>query len=244
MIASVLVVAGSDPLAYSGLEADLRHLGAIGGEGIGVVSAYTRQTSERLLDLSPVSAVSVSEGISAARATGALGAVKIGMLHRAEIVEAVSEQLASMEIPVVLDPVVAASGGARLLDDAGLRSLLDALVPLCSLLTPNLMELEAMGETPENLLQRGASAVLVKGGHGSGSTVVDTLYTAAGPVRFEGPRVMGSSPRGTGCALSTAIAGYLAGGVGLTTAAERSIRRVREAIAACVERRSRFLVLD
>ncbi|NRA96616.1 MAG: hydroxymethylpyrimidine/phosphomethylpyrimidine kinase [Planctomycetes bacterium] len=244
MTPRVLVIAGSDPLAYSGLRADLRHLDTLRCRGAGVVTAWTVQTVDRLLEVRPVDVASVRDGIAAARAAGPVDAVKVGMLHRAEVVDAVGDALADVAGPIIVDPVIDAGGGGVLLDEAGRDALRTRLLPLATLVAPNLPELRALGPSAEDLLVLGAEAVLVTGGHGEPSELVDVLVTADGVRPFEGRRVHGVAPRGTGCALTTAIAALLARGGSLGSSVESAIRSVRAAVAACAARGTRLLVLD
>ncbi len=244
MTPTVLVVAGSDPLAYAGLEADMRHLQALRCPAIGVVSAWTRQSSRRLLEVRSADVSTVIDGVRAALSAGGVAAVKVGMLHRVEVVKALAEELRCLDAPIVLDPVIQASGGGVLLDEIGCRRLLERLVPLASLVTPNLVELELLGGSPEALLRRGAGAVLVKGGHAEGPRVVDTLHTSEGRAHLEDERIEGVHPRGTGCAVATAAAAALARGADIHAAVEQAVRRVRRGIARCADLGTSFLVLD
>ena len=250
MIPRVLVISGSDPLAYSGLEADLRHLEVFGVEGLGVPSAMTRQSADRVLGVEGVATGDVRAGIRGALASGG-AAVKLGMLHSAAIVDAVVTELAGITIPIICDPVLGSSGGASLLDEAGQEALERHLLPCVSLLTPNLPELSALVPdrtdriiAARSLIQRGVGGVLVKGGHGGGATVEDTLVTSTSERSWTSSRVAGAAPRGTGCALATAITAGLASGRGLHDAIAVAHTLVGRAISKCAERGTRFLVLD
>lgn len=244
MTPRVLVVAGVDPLAYSGLGADLRHLDALRCRSAGVATAWTTQTVDRLLEVRPVSAASVRDGIAAALVDGPVDAVKVGMLHRAEIVDAVAAALAGIEAPIVVDPVLDAGGGGVLLDEAGRDALRERLLPMATLVAPNLPELRALGPSPQDLLAFGVGAVLVTGGHAESDDLVDVLVTADGEHSIFGRRVHGVDPRGTGCALTTAIAASLARGSDLVSSVEGAISAVRDAVVGCAARGTRLLVLD
>ena len=243
MTPRVLVVAGVDPLAYSGLGADLRHLDALRCRSAGVATAWTTQTVDRLLEVRPVSAASVRDGIAAALVDGPVDAVKVGMLHRSEVVDAVAEALDGVDLPIVVDPVLDAGGGGALLDEAGRDALRERLLPMATLVAPNLPELRALGPSPQDLLAFGVGAVLVTGGHAESDDLVDVLVTEDGERSIFGRRVHGVDPRGTGCALTTAIAASLARGADLVSSVETAISRVRAGIAACAELDTRFLVL-
>jgi len=247
----VLVVAGSDPLAYSGLEADFRHLDALGVSGVGVVTVHTEQSVDRLSGTRPVAASTVVAGIAGALQGGGVSAVKIGMLHDDSIVHAVASALAQATVPIVLDPVLVAGGGGKLLDDPGRLALVEDLLPYVRLVTPNLPELAAL--VPEcsdpargaaSLLDRGVDAVLVKGGHGvPAEEVTDLLVTRDGSHTWSSPRLPDPVARGTGCALSVAIAAALAGGQDLVASVVAARAAVREGIASAQDLGTRFLVL-
>ena len=154
-------------------------------------------------------------------------AVKTGMLGDAAMIGAICDELAPLagNVPVVVDPVMVAKGGARLLEEAAVETLLRRLLPLAAVLTPNLPEAQAllgysvdaaaMGEAAEALRALGAAAVLLKGGHLPGDEVVDVLATSAGTAWFRAPRIATSSTHGTGCTLASAIAAGLAQGMAL-----------------------------
>ena len=221
---SALAIAGSDPSGGAGLQADLRAFAAVGVAGWSAVSALTVQNTHGVQAVHPVPADQLRAQLAAVLADVAPGAVKIGMLGGAEQVAAVAEKLAGRGLTVVLDPVLASSGGVPLLDAAGRELLLARLLPLCTLVTPNLDEAAALtGETDparaaRALLARGAGAVLIKGGHAPGAPV-DQLYHADGTVEtFAGERVVTPHTHGTGCALSAAVAAHLTRGVDLPAA--------------------------
>lgn len=250
MTPRVLVFAGSDPLAYSGLEADVRHLHALGCEASSIPTARTRQSVDRVLSVEP--ALPDWIGQVAPHALRDSCAVKIGMLHRREIVSVIASVLDGTSVPVVCDPVLGASDGSELLDQAGRVALLEDLLPSVTLVTPNLDELRALVpdvDDPESaaglLIEGGAGAVLIKGGHGADADVVeDVLVTSAGETkRWTSRRVPGVSPRGTGCALSSAIAAGLASGRELGEAVEAARELVHDGIVRCLELGTRFLTI-
>jgi hydroxymethylpyrimidine/phosphomethylpyrimidine kinase len=171
-------------------------------------------------------------------------AIKTGMLFSAAVIRRVAAELElrATSIPIVVDPVMVAKGGARLLQADATRALLERLVPIAALITPNLPEASVLTGLPartiddlprlaDGLLSRGAAAVLVKGGHLEGDTIVDLLRTADGAEhRFEGPRIPTRSTHGTGCTLASAIATGLAEGLTLETSVARARRYVEVAI--------------
>lgn len=221
----VLLIGGSDSSGCSGLQADLRALGAQRAFGMTAVTALTVQDSQTVHQVSAVPAQLVERQLLAVLSDMGADCIKIGMLASALTVETVARVLETQcrGIPVVLDPVLSATSGAPLLDAEGLSVLRDRLMPLCALVTPNAGEAaELVGfavrnegdlhAAAERLLLLGQSAVLLKGGHLQGSAVVDLLRTADGlERRFESER-QPRSPRGTGCALASAIAANLAHG--------------------------------
>ena len=241
-------MAGTDPLAYSGLDADLRHLAALHCDGLPVPTAFTRQTLTGLVSVDPVDDSGFSRTLGAALCQ-APSAIKVGMLHRLGVVDLLVGSLAGCHLPLVLDPVLGTTSSDVLLSEEGTRRMLRDLLPMASLVTPNRPEGSKLTgrsdpeEMAQVLLDLGASAVLIKGGHASGSTVVDVLYEPDCRRAFPGPRLSGRVPRGTGCALSTAIAAHLGAGWSLGAAVEASISLVREGIGVAMAHDTRFLVL-
>ena len=237
----VLVIAGSDPSGGAGISRDVATLASISVEAAPVITAITAQTHERFAGFEAVRPEMVRAQIDAALVSGGIGAVKIGMLATAEIVLQVSQALEHREnLPVILDPVLASSSGGTLLDEEGQQVLRERLLPRVFLLTPNLGEtalLTGMHAAPpaagakaqaERLHALGCRRVLVKDGHGSGEQSSDVLYVEGEQsVAFSAPRRSGSA-RGTGCTLSSVIAGQLARGMAL----EDAIRAARAQVLA------------
>jgi hydroxymethylpyrimidine kinase/phosphomethylpyrimidine kinase/thiamine-phosphate diphosphorylase len=232
---AALTVAGSDPSGGAGVQADLRVFAALDVVGLSAISAITVQNSQGVRAVYPVPAEQLAAQLEAILSDVPVRAVKIGMLGDRAPVEATAEALRWFRPPnVVLDPVLASTGGVPLLTAGGREALLDALLPLCDLVTPNLQELGALAGRPGSeedtaaaageLLRRGARAVLVKGGHQPGPPI-DTLFVpAAPPVEFQGERVETAHTHGTGCLLSAAVAAHLARGEALVEA----IRQAKE----------------
>jgi hydroxymethylpyrimidine/phosphomethylpyrimidine kinase len=233
---AVLMIGGIDSSGGAGLLRDCATAAAFGVEARVAVTAVTAQTDGAVLAAEMCSPTTLAAQINAAFAQGHVGAVKIGMLGTAEAVRTVAETLdAYMPRPLVLDPVIASSSGKRLLDEAGVRELLEKLLPQVTLITPNLPELShfaAVLQVPEvavagRLLDLGAGAVLVKGGHAEGNMVEDRLLTAEFSECFRAPRLPGSL-RGTGCSLAAAVACSLAEGLSLSEACKRAQSHVRQ----------------
>jgi hydroxymethylpyrimidine/phosphomethylpyrimidine kinase len=240
-VTAVLVIAGSDSSGGAGLVQDVRTLARFGAQVMCAVTAVTVQSDSRVTAVHPVPPDTVRAQIEAALATGRVGAIKIGMLGTRAIALTVAACLPPREqVPIVLDPVLASSSGAALLDAGGREALRDNLVPRATLVTPNIPEAAALlgtepAATEEELLRQahawlalGPAAVLIKGGHGSASEAVDLLLSAGhSPRRLIAPRIA-KTQRGTGCALASGIAAGLAKGLELGDACARAKRHVLE----------------
>ncbi|MCO5144764.1 MAG: bifunctional hydroxymethylpyrimidine kinase/phosphomethylpyrimidine kinase [Aquamicrobium sp.] len=244
MIANVLSIAGSDPSGGAGIQADLKAFSARGVYGMAVLTALTAQNTRGVSGVHLVPAEFVARQIEAVFADVRVDAVKIGMIATAEIAEAVADALAAhRDVPVVLDPVMVAKGGAALLDPAAVDALTRRLLPLASVLTPNLPEAAALLGVPvaasraemaaqaAKLRALGAGAVLVKGGHLDGDDSPDVLATAGEPLWLEGRRLTTRNTHGTGCTLSSTLAAELAKGSPLPEAVCAAKAYVAEAIA-------------
>jgi hydroxymethylpyrimidine/phosphomethylpyrimidine kinase len=240
-VSAVLVIAGSDSSGGAGLVRDLLTLAHFGTAATCALTAVTAQTHGRLVTVHALPAELVRAQIETAFASAAIGAVKIGMLANADIVRAVSASLAPRAgVPVVLDPVLAASSGGALLDAPGRAALCASLLPQVTLLTPNIPEAatllrSAAARDEDEMLRQaralvtlGPQAVLIKGGHATGSEAVDLLLGQGGAVqRMAGPR-LANSRRGTGCALAAGIAAGLAAGRELGDACRHARQHVLE----------------
>ncbi|MBB2964017.1 bifunctional hydroxymethylpyrimidine kinase/phosphomethylpyrimidine kinase [Methylobacterium sp. R2-1] len=247
MTAIALTIAGSDSSGGAGIQADLKTFAALRVYGASVVTALTAQNTRGVQAIHDVPADFVSAQIDSVFADLAVGAVKIGMLSRPETIRAVAEGLRrhAPGIPVVLDPVMVATSGDRLISQEAVETLRGELMPLATVVTPNLPEaatlLDEEQANHENeavaqgrrLLGRGARAVLIKGGHGEGRESVDHLIAADGTLRrFAAPRIETRNSHGTGCTLSAAVAAGLARGQGLTEAVGGAKTYVTAAIRA------------
>jgi hydroxymethylpyrimidine/phosphomethylpyrimidine kinase len=233
---TVLIVAGSDSSGGAGLVRDVETVSAFGVKSAAALTAITAQTHDRVIAVQALDPSLVESQMLAALAANDIRAIKIGMLATVQTVDAVAKVIAEHpDIPVVLDPVIASSSGTLLLDEDGIRILLQDLLPLCSLATPNLSELQRLsrmeGELDiramsENLIANGAKAVLAKGGHIESHDCADTLYRPGYlPRVFTSERFCGTL-RGTGCMLASAIAANLAAGRGLDEAVHDAKRHV------------------
>jgi hydroxymethylpyrimidine/phosphomethylpyrimidine kinase len=244
----VLAIGGSDPSGGAGIQADLKTIHALGGWGLTVISAITAQNSGGVLSTHPLDPREVSAQIRALVADFEIASVKTGMLACAPIVECVAEALASEALaarPVVVDPVFRASDGTPLLDADGVRALAKRLLPKATLCTPNRFEAEALAGmaiasladaqmAAERIRALGPGAVLIKGGHLEGPDAIDVLAGEDGVRTFASLRIVGSSPRGTGCTLAAAIAVELGRGTDLGSAVNRAKQYVAAGIRGAV----------
>lgn len=225
-IANVLSIAGSDPSGGAGIQADLKAFSARGCYGMAAVTALTAQNTQGVSAVHALDPDFVAEQISMVFADIRVDAVKIGMIANARIARAVASALGPhRDIPIVLDPVMIAKGGAALLDPQAVSVLQEELLPLATLLTPNLPEAAALLGEPEagnrhvmesqaaRLILRGPRAVLLKGGHLAGGESPDVLVSGERFHWFEAPRIQTQNTHGTGCSLSSAIAAELAKGL-------------------------------
>ena len=239
-----LTIAGSDSGGGAGIQADLKTFHQFGVFGTSVICAVTAQNTTGVRAWEALPAALVAQQLDAVAEDLPPAAVKTGMLGTGELIEAVAAGLARHRLPnYVLDPVMVATSGDRLLVREAERLFAERLVPLAALVTPNLDEAAILvGEavrTPDHmeragraLLRLGAQAALVKGGHLTGETVVDVLVTAGEAKRFSRPRIDTSSTHGTGCTLSAAVTAGLAHGRPLLQAVEDALDFVQRALAS------------
>jgi hydroxymethylpyrimidine/phosphomethylpyrimidine kinase len=239
-----LTIAGSDSGGGAGVQADLKTFHQFGVFGTSVVCAVTAQNTLGVRSWEPVSVDLVTAQLTAVASDLPPQAVKTGMLATAELVDAVADAIATWQFPnYVLDPVMVATSGDRLLSADAEQLVAHRLVPLATLVTPNLDEAAILvGDevrTPEQmeragraLVRLGAQVVLVKGSHAPGDTIVDVLVSARGSHRFEHPRIDTTSTHGTGCTLSAAIVAGLALDRPLAAAVTDALDFVHRAIAA------------
>jgi hydroxymethylpyrimidine/phosphomethylpyrimidine kinase len=241
----VLSIAGSDSGGGAGIQADLKTFAALGCFGMTAITALTAQNTLGVRSIHAVPLQILADQIDAVVEDIGVDAVKIGMLHSADTVRTVAAALQRHGLrKVVLDPVMVATSGAKLIDDRAIAVLVRELFPLATVVTPNLDEAALLVGQPlrseadmeaaaRQLVERGANAVLVKGGHLEGGTVSDLLLArGAAPLWMRAPRIPSGNTHGTGCTLSSAIASHLALGAGLVQAVEGARAFVRGALAA------------
>ena len=239
-IARVLIIAGSDSGGGAGIQADIKAVAALGGHGMCVVTALTAQNTVGVQGVHPTPLEFVKSQFNSVAGDIGVDAVKTGMLHSAELVELVAELLGGLDAPLVVDPVMVAKGGDRLLAEDALQALKQSLLPKAFLITPNLDEARAltgldikdqdrMAEAARALVKMGAKAALVKGGH-LDDDPCDVLFDGSEVYQFKAPRIDTPHTHGTGCTLASALATLLAQGSGLAAAVERARILVRRAI--------------
>jgi hydroxymethylpyrimidine/phosphomethylpyrimidine kinase len=236
----VLIVAGSDSGGGAGIQADIKTVTALGGYAATAITALTAQNTQGVQGIFPVPPDFIAAQMQSVLGDIGADAVKTGMLGDVGTIEAVAHALPT-DVPVVVDPVMVAKGGARLLDQDAVKVLKARLVPLASVLTPNLPEAEvltglkipdvaAMKAAAAALREMGAAAVLLKGGHLAGDVLTDVLVTDNGVETFSDARIDSRHTHGTGCTLASAIACGLAQGLELSAAVTRARAYVRRAI--------------
>jgi hydroxymethylpyrimidine/phosphomethylpyrimidine kinase len=236
-------VAGSDSGGGAGIQADIKTVTALGGYAATAITALTAQDTRGVHGVVGVAPDFIRRQMEVVLDDIGADAIKLGMLHDGPVIEAVCGALeaSAAGVPVVADPVMVAKGGARLLSEDAVDTLRDRLLPLARIVTPNIPEAEvitgmsirdesARRAAAERILALGAEAVLLKGGHMEGETVIDLLVTAKGRHVFEHARIDTTSTHGTGCTLASAIATGIAQGWDLREAIGRAIDYVHEAI--------------
>jgi hydroxymethylpyrimidine/phosphomethylpyrimidine kinase len=239
-----LTIAGSDSGGGAGIQADLKTFHAFGVFGCSAVTAVTAQNTKGVTAVHAVPAAMVLEQIRAVATDLPPDAVKTGMLATAELVETVAQAISEYRLPnYVLDPVMISTSGRRLLDDDAEGILRRMLIPMATVVTPNLHEARVLTgravETPNDLadvakalLDLGARAALVKGGHFRGNHSVDLLLTAEGEHIWSRPRLETRAGHGTGCTLAAALAAGLAEGRPVVEAAAAAVDFVARALAS------------
>jgi hydroxymethylpyrimidine/phosphomethylpyrimidine kinase len=240
----VLIIAGSDSGGGAGIQADIKSITMLDAYAATAITALTAQNTEGVFGVLPVPPDFIRRQIEVVLDDIGADAVKTGMLHDLAVIETIAAVLdkRATGIPLVVDPVMVAKGGARLIDPDALDGLKRLLIARADILTPNLPEAEMLcGKTIRNLdemraagdslLTLGCRAVLVKGGHLPQATVADVLVTAQGVRVWESPRLETRHTHGTGCTLASAIAAGLAQGMEVEDAVDRGRDYVQRAIA-------------
>lgn len=240
----LLIVAGSDSGGGAGIQADIKTATMHGVFAMTAVTAITVQDTRGVHGVHVIPDEVIADQMAACLIDIGADAVKTGMLHSAGTIETVARVLGSQapDVPLVVDPVMVAKGGARLIDETAVAAMKAHLFPRASVITPNLPEaaallgsaeiadVAAMEEAGRALLAFGPRAVLMKGGHLPGDQVSDLLITKGGMSRYDGPRIESRDTHGTGCTLASAIASGLAQGLALSDAVAAARAYVTRAI--------------
>lgn len=239
----VLIVAGSDSGGGAGIQADIKTVTTLGGYAMTAITALTAQDTLGVHGVVPVDPAFIRRQMELCLDDIGADALKTGMLHDSAVIEAVAGAIREKapRVPLVVDPVMIAKGGHKLLRDDAIATLKTRLAPLAAVLTPNTPEATAltgiaiaqradMEKAGRAILALGPRAVLMKGGHLEGDTVHDLLVEASGITAFSNRRVVTRSTHGTGCTLASAIATGLAQGLDLKAAVARSLAYVRKAL--------------
>jgi hydroxymethylpyrimidine/phosphomethylpyrimidine kinase len=240
-----LTIAGSDSSGGAGIQADLKSFAALGVYGASVITALTAQNTRGVSGVHPVPPDFVTSQIDAVFGDLDVKAVKIGMVAQLATIDAIAAGLKRWSPNhIVLDPVMVATSGDRLLAAEAVAGLRIKLIPCAALITPNLPEAAALLGEPvavnedaierqgKLLLAMGCGAVLIKGGHGQGAESIDYLFSGSGTVALAAPRIATQNTHGTGCSLSSAIAAGLAKGEDMETAVRNAKAWITAAIAA------------
>ncbi len=239
----VLIVAGSDSGGGAGIQADIKAVTAMDGFAATAITALTAQNTLGVHGVEPVTPAFIAQQIEVVLSDIGADALKTGMLHSAEVIHIVAAAFRKHApgVPLVIDPVMVAKGGHRLLLTEAETALRETLLPMAAVLTPNLPEAEVLAGFPvrvegdmaraaEKLATFGAKAVLVKGGHLEGDRVIDLLFHDGRIERFESARIPSRHTHGTGCTLASAIAAGLAQKLSLRDSVVRARAYVRQAI--------------
>ena len=242
----VLTIAGSDSGGGAGIQADLKTFSAIGCYGMSVITALTAQNTRGVIGIHAVPPAFAVEQIDAVLSDMGADAVKIGMLYSAELIEVVAEALKKYGAgKIVLDPVMVAQSGDKLLQDDAIEAIKEHLMPLADVVTPNIPEASVLcgrrlthwsdiESAAQTLAQHGSRSILIKGGHGDENQSTDLLFLAHENrfIRLAADRIKTNNNHGTGCTLSSAIAGYMAKGNDIEKAVQKAKTFMNKAIAA------------
>jgi hydroxymethylpyrimidine/phosphomethylpyrimidine kinase len=252
-VSVALTIAGSDSSAGAGIQADLKTFSALGVYGLSAVTCVVAETPGRVSRIEAVSAEIVREQIIILCRNFPIAAIKTGLLYTAKNVGMVARTIADLfadsakRFPLVIDPVMAGTGGDRLLEPEAIEVYKGELFPLATLLTPNLNEaeklvgepvrdLQAMRKVGKEMERKYGVSILLKGGHLTGGYAVDLLFADSQISQFSAPFVQGVATHGTGCTYSAAITAGLASGLSL----ESAIRRAKKFVTASIAQHFRW----
>jgi hydroxymethylpyrimidine/phosphomethylpyrimidine kinase len=237
----ILIIAGSDSGGGAGIQGDIKTVSALGGYAMTAITAITVQNTVAVSDVHAIPAHIIAAQINVTLDDIGVDAFKTGMLHDAEVIETIAAILSqkAKHIPCVVDPVMISKSGNALLQANAITSLKEKLLPLATLITPNIPEAEALlghtikdiGSAARELAQFGSKAVLLKGGHAQGDTITDVLWDGATLHQWQSPRIDTQHTHGTGCTLASAIAVSLGQGMPLV----ESVVRAREYVIGAIK---------
>lgn len=238
-----LTIAGSDSGGGAGIQADLKTMSALGVYGASVITAVTAQNTRGVTAVHGIPAAIVTAQLAAVLSDLDVKAIKIGMVGDRAVISAIAAALTGCRIPIVLDPVMIATSGDRLIGEGAEMALFQELLPLATLLTPNVPEAAVLlnTESATNVAQMREQArelaalgpaVLLKGGHLATDDATDVFFYEGRPELLTAPRILSPNTHGTGCTLSSAVAAHLAKGMDLRAAVHAAKRYISEAIAA------------
>jgi hydroxymethylpyrimidine/phosphomethylpyrimidine kinase len=237
-----LSIAGSDSGAGAGIQADLKTFSALGVYGCTAITALTAQNTSKVAEIFEVSPAMVEQQIRSIMTDMPPDAIKVGMVYSRQTIDAVYRSLKRTKVPVVLDPILAAGTGAKLLRDDAFDSFVSKLMPLCTLVTPNRIEAEKLAgiriktendgiNAAKKIKRLGAENVIVKGGHFGSVHVTDLLLDSRGKItKITNPRIKIEESHGSGCNFSSAVAAYLAKGGAMEDACRMANEYVHAAI--------------
>jgi len=242
----VLTIAGSDSGGGAGIQADLKTFSALGCFGTSVITAVTAQNTLGVRSVHGIPATIIKDQLQAVLDDIVPVAIKIGMINKAEVVDVIEKELSAYaaNVPVILDPVMVATSGHKLIAPDTVEQLIHKLFPIVSLVTPNIDEAVILAEQPihnldgmiaagKKIIEKGANAVLVKGGHLTGPVIYDVFICGdEAPVILESAFIASKNLHGTGCTLSSAIAAEMAKGKTLLDAVKNAKSYIRQALQA------------
>ena len=238
----ILIIAGSDSSGGAGIQADIKTVSSLGSYAMTAITAVTSQNTTGVLSIATIPAKEISKQIEFTSKDIKPDAIKIGMLHSVDVIKSVIKSVSRIKIKkIILDPVMVAKGGAKLIDNKSIKILKKELLKKVSLITPNIPEAEILTNTKINskedmiyagniLLNLGAKNVLLKGGHLLSNTMQDIFINKKEISIFENKKIKTKNTHGTGCTLSSAIATYYSCGKTLKKSCEMAIKYVNHAI--------------
>jgi hydroxymethylpyrimidine/phosphomethylpyrimidine kinase len=245
MLPRVLIIAGSDSGGGAGIQGDIKTVTCLGGYAATAITALTAQNTQGVFGIHPIPDDFIAQQIDLVLSDIGADAIKTGMLHSASVIHAIVAHVPS-DIPLIVDTVMVAKGGAPLLEEAAMDALKHTLIPRARIITPNIPEAElllgrkipdapAMEQAARDLLGLGSQAVLLKGGHLEGDEVIDILVEKENVTRFISPRIATRHTHGTGCTLASALATGIARGLPLPEAVSQARSYVLNALKSAPE---------